>query len=102
MFVFEDISTFTDKDIQELLKNAETSQWAMALKGTTAALKEKVLGNMSQRAATMLTEEMDYLGAVRQTEVETIQQQVVDIARHLEEQGAISRQSDDDSEQYVQ
>ncbi len=102
MFVFEDISTFTDKDIQELLKNVETSQWAMALKGTTTALKEKVLGNMSQRAATMLTEEMDYLGAVRQTEVETIQQQVVDIARHLEEQGTISRQSDDDSEQYVQ
>ncbi|MDP6554265.1 MAG: flagellar motor switch protein FliG [Pirellulaceae bacterium] len=102
MFIFEDISTLTDKDIQSILKNVETSQWAMALKGTSATLKEKILGNMSQRAAAMLTEEIDFLGAVRQSEVETIQQQIVDIVRTLEDQGEITRHTDDASEQFVQ
>jgi flagellar motor switch protein FliG len=101
MFVFEDISTLTDKDIQSILKNVETSQWAMALKGSSTGLKEKVLGNMSQRAAAMLTEEMEFLGSVRQSEVETIQQQIVDIVRHLEDQGEISRATDDENEQFV-
>ena len=62
MFVFEDISRFADKDIQTVLKNVETSQWAMALKGASEALKEKVLKNMSERAAETLREEMEYLG----------------------------------------
>jgi len=102
MFVFEDIATLTDKDIQNTLKNVETSQWAMALKGSSDTLKEKVLGNMSQRAAAMLTEEMDFLGAVRQSEVETIQQQIVDIVRRLEDQGEITRQASGEAEQFVQ
>ena len=50
MFVFEDITKFGDKDIQSLLKNVENSQWSYALKGASDELKEKVLGNMSQRA----------------------------------------------------
>ncbi|MCA9247939.1 MAG: flagellar motor switch protein FliG, partial [Planctomycetales bacterium] len=53
MFVFEDISKFSDKDIQAVLKNVESSQWALALKGASDALKEKVLGNLSQRARDM-------------------------------------------------
>jgi flagellar motor switch protein FliG len=56
---------------------------------------------MSQRAAAMLTEEMEFLGSVRQSEVETIQQQIVDIVRHLEDQGEISRATDDENEQFV-
>src|SRR5690606_11558776 len=58
MFVFEDIGRFTDKDIQTVLKNVETSQWAMALKGASDSLKEKILRNMSERAAQTLSEEM--------------------------------------------
>lgn len=102
MFIFEDIAALTDKDIQGILKNVETSQWAMALKGSSDTLKEKILGNMSQRAAEMLTEEMDFLGAVRQSEVETIQQQIVDIVRRLEDQGEITRQTSGEAEQFVQ
>ncbi len=90
MFVFEDINKLTDKDIQTVLKNVESSQWAMALKGASEELKEKILGNMSQRAAQMLSEEMEYLGPVRLSEVESVQQQIVDIIRRLEDAGEIS------------
>lgn len=90
MFVFEDINKLGDKDIQTVLKNVETSQWAMALKGVSPELKGKILGNMSQRAATMLTEEIEYLGPVRLSEVEAIQTQIVDIVRRLEETGEIT------------
>lgn len=90
MFVFEDINKLGDKDIQTILKNVETSQWAMALKGVSPELRAKILGNMSQRAAAMLSEEMDYLGAVRLSEVEAVQTQIVDIVRRLEETGEIT------------
>ena len=59
MFVFDDLSKLSDKDIQTVLKNVETAQWAMALKGASDELKQKILGNLSQRAAAMLSEEMD-------------------------------------------
>ncbi|MBP87838.1 MAG: flagellar motor switch protein FliG [Planctomycetaceae bacterium] len=90
MFVFEDIAKLGDKDMQSVLKNVETGQWAMALKGASDDLKQKVLGNMSQRAGQMLEEEMEYLGQVRLSEVEALQQQIVDIVRHLEETGEIT------------
>ena len=67
MFVFEDIARFSDKDIQTVLKNVETSQWAMALKGASDALKEKILKNMSERAAETLREEMEYLGPAKRS-----------------------------------
>ena len=101
MFVFDDLTKLTDKDIQSVLKNVETAQWAMALKGASAELKQKVLGNMSQRAAAMLTEEIDYLGSVRLSEVEQVQQQIVDIVRRLEDAGEITVHTADESEQMI-
>jgi flagellar motor switch protein FliG len=62
MFVFEDITKLSDKDVQAVLKNVESAQWAMALKGASDELKEKILGNMSKRAAQMLEEEMEMGG----------------------------------------
>ncbi len=102
MFVFEDIAKLSAKDIQMILKNVETSQWAMALKGASEELREKILGNMSQRAAQMLSEEMEYLGPKRLSEVETVQQQIVDIVRKLEEAGQVSTAADDESEELIQ
>jgi len=101
MFVFDDIGKLTDKDIQTVLKNVETPQWALALKGASPELKQKILGNMSQRAAAMLTEEMEYLGPVRLSEVEAVQQQIVDIVRRLEDAGEITVHSGDESEQMI-
>ena len=102
MFVFEDINKFAAKDVQTVLKNVESSQWAMALKGASEDLKEKILGNMSQRAADMLKEEMEYLGPVRLSGVEQVQQQIVDVIRRLEDAGEISTQTDEEEERFIQ
>jgi len=102
MFVFEDITKFSDRDIQSVLKNVESSQWAMALKGASEELKEKILGNMSQRARDLLLEEMEYLGPVRLSGVEQVQQQIVDIVRRLEDAGEIEVNADEAEEEFIQ
>ena len=101
LFVFADIGKLSDRDVQALLKNVETAQWAMALKGSSQALQEKVLRNMSTRAADNLREEMDFLGSVRVSEVESGQQKIVDIVRHLEDTGELSRPTGEEEEEYV-
>ncbi len=101
MFVFDDLCKLTDKDIQTVLKNVETAQWAMGLKGASAELKQKILGNMSQRASALLVEEMEYLGSVKLSEVEAVQQQIVDVVRRLEDAGEITVHAADQSEQMI-
>ncbi len=101
MFVFDDISKFSDKNIQTVLKNVETSQWALALKGASEDLKQKVLGNMSSRAADMLREEMEFLGPVRLSAVEQMQQQIVDVVRRLEDAGEIEVHQNEEAEQFI-
>ncbi len=102
MFVFEDITKFNDKDIQTVLKNVENSQWATALKGASSELKEKVFGNMSQRAGEMLKEEMEFSGAVKLSVVEGQQQEVVDIIRRLEDTGELELNAGGEEEELVQ
>lgn len=102
MFVFEDIVKFNDKDLQTVLKNVENSQWAMALKGASPELKEKVFSNMSTRAADILKEEMEYLGPVKLSAVEARQQEIVDIVRHLEDTGELDANAGSEEEQMVQ
>jgi flagellar motor switch protein FliG len=102
MFVFEDIGRFTDKDIQTVLKNVETSQWAMALKGASESLKEKVLKNMSERASETLREEMEYLGPAKRSVVEAKQQEIVDVVRGLEDRGEIDLNAINEDEEMVQ
>ena len=101
MFVFEDIAKLSDRNIQALLKNVETAQWAMSLKGASSGLQEKIMRNMSARAADNLRDEIDYLGSVRISEVEGVQQKIVDIVRHLEDTGEISLPSGETEEEYV-
>jgi flagellar motor switch protein FliG len=102
MFVFEDIVKFGDREIQTLLKNVESSQWAMAMKGASEELKEKILKNMSKRAADLLREEMEYLGPVKLSSVEQMQQQIVDIIRRLEDAGELTTHSDDQEDKLIQ
>lgn len=102
MFVFDDIGKLSDKDIQTVLKNVENNQWAMALKRAPEEVKEKILGNMSSRAAEALKEEMGFLGAVRVSEVEAVQQKIVDIIRTLEDSNQITVQSGDQVDEFVQ
>jgi flagellar motor switch protein FliG len=74
----------------------------MALKAASADLKQRILGNMSQRAAGLLQEEMEYLGSVRLSEVEQVQQQIVDIVRRLEDAGEITVHQQEEDEEFVQ
>jgi len=101
MFVFDDIAKLSDRDIQSLLKNVEASQWATAL-SASEDLREKILSNMSKRASELLLEEMEYLGAVKVSNVEQMQQTIVDIVRTLEDSGEITVGAGEEEEQYVE
>ena len=101
MFVFDDITKLSDKDIQTVLKNVETGQWAMALKKASEELKAKIMGNLSSRAADMLREEMEYLGPTKLSEVERVQQQIVDVIRRLEDAGELNLHANEEEEQMI-
>lgn len=100
MFVFDDIAKLDDKSIQAILKEVDNSQWAMALKGASEDIRGKILGNLSKRAAENLEEEMGYLGPARVSDVEGVQQEIVDTVRRLEEAGTITVASGD-GDQFV-
>jgi flagellar motor switch protein FliG len=89
MFVFEDILLIDDQGVMEILKRVDKKSLAMALKGANDELKTKFFRNMSQRAAEMLKEEMEYLGPIRVKEVEKAQHEIVEVVRNLEEEGVI-------------
>ena len=101
MFVFDDLLKLDNKAIQALLKEVDNKQWAIALKGASEEICDKVLGNLSQRAAEMLRDEMDYLGPVKISDVEMNQQQIVDTVRRLEDAGEIEVSSGSDGDQYI-
>ncbi len=89
MFVFEDILLVNDKGIQAVLKEVDNDELALSLKTASEELKEKVFKNMSERAAQLIKEDMEYMGPVRLSDVENAQQKIVDIVRRLEDAGEI-------------
>jgi flagellar motor switch protein FliG len=89
MFVFEDIVTLDDRAIQRVLREVDTKDLAMSLKGTKDDVKEKIFKNMSERAQGMLREEIEYMGPVRAKEVQEVQTKIVNIIRTLELAGEI-------------
>jgi len=89
MFVFEDILQVQDQGIQAMLKEVENDELALALKTASDDLKEKLFSNMSERASELISEEMEYMGPVRVSDVEAAQQKIVDIVRRLEDAGEI-------------
>jgi flagellar motor switch protein FliG len=89
MFVFEDIRKVNDKGIQAVLKEVDNSELSLALKTASEELKNKIFKNMSERAAQLIREDMEYMGPVRVSDVEAAQQRIVDIVRRLEEAGDV-------------
>ncbi len=89
MFVFEDIMLVNDKGIQAVLKEVDNEELALALKTASTELKEKIFKNMSERAAQLIKEDMEYMGPVRVSDVEGAQQKIVDVVRRLEDAGEI-------------
>ena len=93
MFVFDDISSLNDREIQILLREVEQKDLVIAMKTASEDVKEKLLSNMSDRVRQFMEEEMEFLGPMRLSEVEEVQLRVVRKLRQLEDQGqvAISR-----------
>ena len=89
MFVFEDIVMLDDRSIQKVLREVDGQELAKALKSVDAEVQDKIYRNMSKRAASMLKEDMEYMGPVRLKDVEEAQQKIVSIIRHLEDAGEI-------------
>ena len=89
MFVFEDLMLLDDRAIQQLLKEVEMKDVALALKGSNEDVKVKIFGNMSTRAAQMLQEDMEFMGPVKRRAIEEAQGRIVAIVRRLEETGKI-------------
>jgi flagellar motor switch protein FliG len=89
MFIFEDIVMLDDRAIQKVMREVDTSELAKALKSVDSEVQDKIFRNMSKRAATLLKEDMEYMGPIRMKDVEEAQQKIVSIIRKLEEQGEI-------------
>ena len=98
MFVFEDIVTIDDRSLQQVLREVEANDLATALKGVRPDVRDKVVRNLSERAAENLNEEIELLGPVRTRTVEEAQAKVVSIIRTLEEQGVLTLTRGQDDE----
>jgi flagellar motor switch protein FliG len=101
MFVFEDITTLDDRSVQMVLRELDAKQLAVALKGVRDDVRNKIMRNMSSRASTNLSEEIDLLGPVRLKSVEEAQGDIVRVIRALEDSGQIVIQRGGGGDEYV-
>ncbi|WP_222710855.1 flagellar motor switch protein FliG [Quadrisphaera setariae] len=98
MFTFDDILTLDDRAMQIVLREVDAATLAVALKGVRTELRDKVLGNVSERARENLLEEIELLGQVRLSAAEEGRAAVVSVIRRLEESGQIQIQRESDDE----
>jgi flagellar motor switch protein FliG len=89
MFMFEDVVGLSDRDVQRVLREVDTGELVLALKGVPDQVRDKITRNLSERAAENVLEEVELLGPVRLVQVEEAQQAVIRMIRSLEERGEI-------------
>jgi flagellar motor switch protein FliG len=89
IFVFEDLLTVDDRGMQQILKEIANEDMTLALKTASEDLKEKILRNMSKRAADMLREELEIMGPVRVSDVESAQHKILQTTKRLEAEGKL-------------
>ena len=89
MFVFDNLAELDDRAIQSVLREVASEKLAIALRGADAKVREKITGNMSQRAAEILVEDMEARGPVRLAEVEAAQKEILAIVRKMADSGEI-------------
>ncbi|MBS3886857.1 MAG: flagellar motor switch protein FliG [Dethiobacter sp.] len=89
MFIFEDVTALDNASIQRIIREVDQKDLALALKGSSEEVKERIFRNVSKRAAEMLKEDIDFMGPVRLREVEEAQQRIVSVVRKLDETGEI-------------
>lgn len=102
MFTFEDLISLEDREIQLVLREIDPKDLVLALRGVGPDLAEKILSNMSQRAAETLREDMEVQPPQRRAVVEEAQGKIVAVVRRLEEAAALTlRESDDPADQVL-
>ena len=89
MFVFEDILSLDDRSVQRVLREVDNNELAVALKGSNEEVQNLIFSNLSSRLATMIKEDMDFMGPIRMKDVEEAQQKIVNIIRKLEDSAEI-------------
>jgi len=89
MFVFEDLLQLDNKNFRDILQNVDNQLLIKAMRTSTEEMKEKIFGNLSERAAEMLREDMEVMGPIKLTEVEEAQQELIKVAKKLEAEGRI-------------
>ena len=89
MFVFEDILLLDDRAIQRVLRDVDNNDLEIALKAANEQVQTAIFNNLSKRLATMIKEDMEFMGPVRMKDVEEAQQKIVNIIRKLEDAGEI-------------
>ena len=89
MFVFEDLAQLDDRSIRAMLKEISNDELTLALRTASDELSEKIFGNVSQRAAQMMKEDMEVMGPVKLRDVEQAQLNIIKTARRLAEEGKI-------------
>ena len=100
LFVFEDILKLDDRSIQMVLREVDSKDLGLAMRGASTEVQSKILDNMSQRGAEMLREEMEYMPPQRRRVVEEAQTKIVGVVRKIEDSGelVISRGGDAEDE----
>jgi flagellar motor switch protein FliG len=101
MFMFEDIMLLEDRDVQQVLRQVEGGDLAVAMKGVSDDVKLKITKNMSERAGQTLLEDIDMLGPVLLRQVEEAQQKIILVIRRLEDSGEIVLRRGNDDEYVV-
>jgi len=101
MFVFEDLMFVDGKGIQQILRDVDSKDLALSMKGASAELKKHLMVNMSQRAAAALDEEIELLGPVRVTEVQAAQRRILESVRELEQAGEVVVRRQGDSDEFI-
>lgn len=89
MFVFEDILLLDDRAIQRVLRDVENADLELALKSSNEEVQNVIFKNLSKRLASMIKEDIEFMGPVRMKDVEEAQQQIVGVIRKLEDAGEI-------------
>lgn len=98
MFMFEDLVTIEDRSMQLVLRQVEAQDLATALKGVKDEVRDKIMRNLSERAAEDLADEVEVMGTVRLRVVEEAQAKIIAVVRSLEESGQIVLRRGDDDE----
>ena len=100
-FAFDEMRRLTDREIQTWMREVDQKDLVVALKGASDELKDKVLGNMSERVQTFIVKEMEHVGPLRLSEVEEVQLRILQQLWQLEEQGQVTIVRGDAEDNFV-